>query len=324
MKTFPLPVLRPEQYGRRGFAYLDACDNDVPRELQESESMADAPLLNLHGHAVHGLWQPPRSGGPIFVLLHGGGLDHSAWMPPSRWLVEQGFGFMAADLPGHGRSAGTALSSVPAMARWVLDMLEALSHLADGAPCILAGHSMGSMIALECAAADARASVGGQSRIAGAALLGTVFPLAVSPALLEMTQDDEPGARRMINTWSHALPKPGEGEPAASTVAAMADNLDCMERQAAGVLHTDFLACSTYADGLLRAAEMRCPMLLALGEKDRMTPPRGARALASALHQQVPTTTEIIPGAGHNLMGEQPERVAKSLIGFAHRILAPT
>ena len=78
-------------------------------------------------------------------------------------------------------------------------------------------------------------------------------------------------------------------------------------------------ACADYADGLRRAAELSCPALLLLGEKDRMTPPRGAEALAAALQARVAATTDILPGAGHNLMGEQPEQVARALIAFADR-----
>jgi pimeloyl-ACP methyl ester carboxylesterase len=285
--------------------------------------MADAPSIIVQGHAVHLEWQPPRGNLPCFVLIHGGGLDHSAWLPPAARLAARGYGVLAPDLPGHGKSGAPACQDIPSMAAWMVDLIEAMRMAVPNvAPLILAGHSMGAMIALECAGIAGRSRDAATPRIAGVALLGTAFPLAVSPALLDLSQSDEAEAQRKVNAWSHALPRPGEGEIPAATSAAMADNLACMARQRPGVLHSDFKACSLYADGWLRAAELPCPALMVLGEKDRMTPPRAAEGLATALKVRVATTTEIIPGTGHNLMGEQPETVANALIAFAGRIAA--
>ena len=288
--------------------------------------MAETLSMNLNDHAVRLEWQAPSEGRSCFVLVHGGGLDHEPWMPVARHLAREGYGLIAPDLPGHGRSAGAARADVPSMAGWLLDLIQALTAaqaMLGKSPLIIAGHSMGSMIALECAAAAGRGDTRLGARIAGIALLGTAFPLAVAPALLDMAKGDEAAARQKINGWSHATPRPGEGEVTPAMAAAMAANLAAMERQATGVLHTDFRACAEYADGLRRAAELSCPTLLLLGEKDRMTPPRGAEGLAAKLQLRVPATTEILPGAGHNLMGEQPERVTKVLIAFADRIDRP-
>ena len=42
---------------------------------------------------------------PAVVLLHGAGFDHTAWALQTRWFAHHGFGVLAPDLPGHGRSA---------------------------------------------------------------------------------------------------------------------------------------------------------------------------------------------------------------------------
>lgn len=285
--------------------------------------MAENLSMNLNGHAVHLEWQAPSGVRPSFVLVHGGGLDHQSWTPVARHLARAGHGLIAPDLPGHGRSAGPTCADVPSMAGWLLDLIHAITTTQEAlgkSPLIIAGHSMGSMIALECAAAAGRGDTRSRLRIAGIALLGSAFPLAVAPALLDMAKSDEAAARQKVNGWSHATTRPGEGEVTPSMAAAMAANLAAMERQAPGVLHTDFKACADYAYGLRRAGELSCPALLLLGEKDRMTPPRGAEGLATALQGRVAAATEILPGAGHNLMGEQPEQVAKALIAFADRI----
>ncbi len=85
---------------------------------------------------------------PAVVMLHGAGFDHSTWALHSRWFAHHGYSVLAPDLPGHGRSAGTALPTIADMADWTAALLDAA-----GAPkAKLVGHSMGSLIALETSA----------------------------------------------------------------------------------------------------------------------------------------------------------------------------
>jgi pimeloyl-ACP methyl ester carboxylesterase len=81
---------------------------------------------------------------PVVVLLHGAGFDHSTWALHSRWFAHHGFGVLAPDLPGHGRSSGAPLSTIAEMADWTAALLDA----AGAAKAKLVGHSMGSLIAL--------------------------------------------------------------------------------------------------------------------------------------------------------------------------------
>src|SRR6202044_3737890 len=54
---------------------------------------------------------------PTIVLLHGAGFDHTAWALHSRWFAHHGYGVLAPDLPGHGRSADAPpLASIAEMA----------------------------------------------------------------------------------------------------------------------------------------------------------------------------------------------------------------
>src|SRR6059058_1897949 len=85
---------------------------------------------------------------PTIVLLHGAGFDHSTWALHSRWFAHHGFGVLAPDLPGHGRSNGAPLSTIAEMADWTAALLDAAG--VDKA--WLVGHSMGSLIAIETAA----------------------------------------------------------------------------------------------------------------------------------------------------------------------------
>ena len=60
-------------------------------------------------------------------------------------------------------------------------------------------------------------------------------------------------------------------------------------------------------------AAVRCPALLLVGERDVMTPPKGARALADALPD---ARTVVLPDCGHMMMVEQPDATLDALRGF--------
>ena len=71
------------------------------------------------------------------------------------------------------------------------------------------------------------------------------------------------------------------------------------------VLHADFQACDGF-DVMDRLGAIGQPALVIVGEDDQMTPVKYARHLADHL---VKARLEIIPGAGHMVMLEQPARL---------------
>ena len=82
------------------------------------------------------------------LFVHGAGMDHSVWPLQARHFAYRGWNALAVDLPGHGRSGGELLGSVPAMAEWLGDLIQALR-----VPSVhLVGHSMGALIGLDLAA----------------------------------------------------------------------------------------------------------------------------------------------------------------------------
>jgi len=56
---------------------------------------------------------------PTMVFVHGAGLDHSWFGLQSRYFGYHGWNVLAFDLPGHGRSGGSPISSVGGMAEEV-------------------------------------------------------------------------------------------------------------------------------------------------------------------------------------------------------------
>lgn len=249
------------------------------------------------------------AGQPV-VFLHGAQHDHSVWILQSRYLAHHGFPVLAVDLPGHGRSEGPALSSIESMADWVASFLKATGV----GPAVLCGHSMGSLIALQCAAAH-------PGLAAGVALVGAAAPMKVSDGLLDAARSDEAQALDMINAWSHASIHSRPGCPGPGFSIFM-QNRRLMERQAPGVLLTDFNACNAYDNAFEAAAALRCPALFVLGSRDLMTPPKAARALIGAISQTAeqsdmpqPSVVEVAE-AGHALMSERPDAILAALRTF--------
>jgi pimeloyl-ACP methyl ester carboxylesterase len=241
---------------------------------------------------------------PTVVFIHGAQNDHSVWALQSRYLAHHGFGVLAVNLPGHGRSRGTALRSVAEMADWVLALLDA----AGVRTAALVGHSMGSLIALEVA-------YRAPARVSRLAMLGTTYPMRVSEDLLSTARDDEPAAIDMVNIFSHSsmAQKPSCPGPGFSVMGG-AQRL--MERMSAlnpdQLFYTDFFACDAYANGEVAAQKVRCPTLFIFGSKDMMTPPKSTKVLTAAIpHGQV-----VMVDAGHSLMQEQPDAVLDALAAF--------
>ena len=252
---------------------------------------------------------------PCVVFIHGAQHDHSVWILQSRWLAHHGLAVLALDLPGHGRSDGPALPSVEAIGERLAAALEPV----PSPRLLLAGHSMGSLVALE-------VSRRLPARVAGVALLGTAAPMRVSDALLAATRDDPRAAMDMINVWSHSpalapfAARPGCPAPGFNIVW---QNLRLMQRIAtvngADVLPIDFAACNAYGAAIDAARTLACPVLFILGSRDQMTPPKAARSLIDACTQ--PQVVQLA-ATGHAMMAENPDGVRQALAAFARQVFA--
>jgi pimeloyl-ACP methyl ester carboxylesterase len=235
------------------------------------------------------------------VFIHGAGLDHSGFGLQSRYFGYHGWNALALDLPGHGRSEGPPIPAIEEMAHWVFQVLDNLKI----EKAAIAGHSMGSLVALECAAQQ-------PGRIEKIALLGTAYPMKVGEAFLEAARRNERAAFDMETIWSHAAQVPLGGNPNPG-MWMYGDTLARLARLAPGVLHNDLKACNDYAGGEESAARTKCPALFVLGRRDVMTPPKAAFALSQALKN---SRTVTLDPSGHSLMAEAPDAVLDALIEF--------
>jgi len=262
-------------------------------------------LLEVHGRQAwcHTGGQPFDPARPVAVLVHGALNDHSVWLAQAQALTASGVAVLAPDLPGHGRSAGPALASVGALADWLLDLLGA----AGAERVMLAGHSMGALIALQ-------AAMRAPGRVSGLALLGATYPMRVSDALLASARDDEAAAIQLVATWSHAH---AEANPATIGAArALMQHLAASAPTPGRLLYTDLNACNRWTDGEAAAASLSCPVLLVQGDKDKMTPPRSAARLTGMI-QAATRATVVTVDAGHAMLAEAAEAASSALVDFA-------
>jgi pimeloyl-ACP methyl ester carboxylesterase len=235
------------------------------------------------------------------VFVHGAGLDHSLFGLQSRYFGYHGRNVLALDLPGHGRSEGPPIPRIDGMAQWIFQVLE--NRKIEKASIV--GHSMGSLIALECAAAQ-------PGRIERIALLGTTYPMKVGEAFLEAARKNEQAAFDMETIWGHAAQVPLGANPNPG-MWMYGDTLARLARLAPGVLYNDLKACNDYASGLESAAKVSCPALLLLGGRDMMTPPKTIKALEEKLKGAKKVTLQP---SGHSLMAEAPDATLDALIEF--------
>lgn len=236
---------------------------------------------------------------PVVVLVHGAGMDHSVWALQDRALAHAGRAVLSVDLPGHGRSGGAALPSIPALADWLAALLEVVG--AERA--VVAGHSMGALAALAFAARHPQ-------RARSIALLGAAAAMPVNEDLRNaaVTQPDKAAA--MIVGWGFSA-EAALGGSASPGLWLTGGATSLLARALPGVLATDLNACNDYLDGPADAIQVQCPALVIAGERDRMSPAKSGRELAALLpHGRI----AVLPGAGHMVMTERPDAVLDLLL----------
>src|SRR6202051_2401836 len=237
---------------------------------------------------------------PTMVLLHGAGFDHTTWALHSRWFAHHGYGVLAPDLPGHGRSSGAPLPDIAGMADWTAALLDA----AGVTKAWLVGHSMGSLIAIETAARHPQ-------RVSALSLIGTAATMTVGPDLLKAAEANDPSAVDMVSIWGLGF-QAELGGSLAPGLWMHSGAQRVLENCRSGVLFNDLSACNAYQGALAAAAKVAVPTTLILGERDMMTPAKAGRTLAAALPN---SHTVVLSGAGHMMMVERPDELLEALQG---------
>jgi pimeloyl-ACP methyl ester carboxylesterase len=241
---------------------------------------------------------------PCIVFLHGAGCDHTTWTLPARWFAHHGWSVLSPDLPGHGRSTGTPLATVEAMARWTERLIDA----AGARRSALVGHSMGGAIALETAARSA-------GRITHLGLIGTAAEIPVGKGLLDTAQGSPGAAYDMMTTWGHS-PRQRLGGSPIPGLWMSGGTRRTFDQSRPGVLFADLAACAAWRGGREAVQRITCPSAVIVAAHDVMTPARRGIELAKLL----PTAhLTHVPDAGHMLLTEAPQACLEALIQLSKR-----
>ena len=252
--------------------------------------------------------KPFDSARPTVVFIHGVLNDHSVWTLQTRYFAHHGWNVLAPDLPGHSRSAGDPPQSVEAAAKFVLALIDA----AGVKQAALVGHSFGSLAALEAAATA-------PERVTHLALVGTAFPMKVSPALLDSSLNQPQQAIAMVTTFSHSMlappPSAGPGSWLQGGARALMKRV-LASNSKVNLFHRGFKACDDYRGGAQAMEKIRCPVLFVLGRSDAMTLPK----MAQPLIDNAPKGSKVVTlQAGHALMTEAPDGVLFALVDLLDR-----
>lgn len=240
------------------------------------------------------------------VLLHGIGSNAQSFEPLMR-AFEDDYSLLAWDAPGYGGSQPLAIDW-PDASDYATALDRLLAHL-DVSPCILVGHSLGSLIA-------ARFALVAPRRVAALVL--------VSPALgygAEKGGALPPAVAARIDELDRLGPEKFAAARAPGLVADAPDRAHVVaqvERAMAAIRRPGYdQAARLLAGGRLLddATKLDVPTAVLVGAQDRITPPANARRLFDAL--QSPRSFREIAGTGHAICQEEPAEIAAAITEFA-------
>lgn len=233
---------------------------------------------------------------PTLLLIHGAGMDGTVWQMQTRYLSNKGINALAVDLPGHGASEGSPLKSISEMSNWVIKLLDILSI--DSV--VIAGHSMGSLIAIETAKND-------KNKVQNIILMGTASIMPVHPDLITAAKNNLSIAANLITDWSLGKTQHIGNNPSPGSWM-IGSSIQLIMNSSKGVLAQDLIACNEYLDAPNSAKDINQEVLIISGKEDKMTPAKKAKELSNIFKK---SRMVVIEDAGHMMMMEQPIKVTQ-------------
>jgi pimeloyl-ACP methyl ester carboxylesterase len=237
------------------------------------------------------------------VFVHGAGATGVVWKHQTEFFRDA----EAVNLPGH-LSEGEACSSVEDYAAWLHGHVVSAGYVRP----VLAGHSLGGGIVLQCA-------LDYPDDIGGLILVGTGAKLRAASHVLEAIERgiEHPDSwlREFIGAQLLAV------EDVVFDVVAREAGLDKslreqimhdMARVGARVQLKDFLCCDRF-DVRNRLNEIKAPTLVLSGSHDVFTPPKYGAYLAEHIRN---ATMVVIEGGTHHFFAEKPEQTNRAISHF--------
>jgi pimeloyl-ACP methyl ester carboxylesterase len=284
-------------------------------------------------------WFPSPAGSGTLLLTHGYCMTEAVWHYQKRDLAGGRFGLATWDLPGHGHSPGVAPE------RLTLDfcadaLAKVVDEYGDSGGVVLTGHSLGGVITLaylarhpESAARLVRGTVivstpmthlarSVAGRWPGAALEARILSAALrtlaNGTLTEQVLDRDTGRDEL--GLSYRIVRCGFGEsPSPSQVLFVRDAIASarpdVRRQTYRVM--------THADLSTLLPEIRVPVLVVIGGRDRLVNPAESREMAGLLPRgrlvEFPSAGHVAFLEDHDLFNTEVRRFAGRHLGRGSR-----
>jgi non-heme chloroperoxidase len=253
--------------------------------------------------------------GPTVVLAHCWAGLRTFWALVARDLVADGHRVVVYDQRGHG---GSTLGAGPLSIAGLGHDLHAVLDAVDAREAILVGHSMGGMTIQSYAAEHPQDF---ERRVRGVVLVATAartIGRAVPAALVELVLGEGRAEWTRRGALGRRTVRGALGQRASRHHVDLT-----LEGFAAvtGQARAGFLGAMAAMD-LRGAGEVigAVPTKVLVGTRDGLTPPRLARQLAAGIPS---AELEVIPGAGHMLPLEAPDRIVASVRAVAGRRPTP-
>ena len=241
-------------------------------------SMVSAPALRIDTLlGAIGYRQAGTLASTRLVLLHGIGSGSASWSAQLAAVKPHQPGLLAWDAPGYGASDGLGLADAawPTATHYAERLWAWLDALRLTQPLTLVGHSLGALMA-------ARAAVLQPQRVAALVLLAP----AQGHARLDAAQRE-----RLLHDRLAALATLGPAGMARQRGAAMltpdapTELLAMVQTVMAQIQPSGYTHAARMLSGgdlLADLAQLRCPVRVASGSADRITPPAGCQQVAAA------------------------------------------
>lgn len=255
-------------------------------------------------------WHVQQMGqGPVMLLIHGTGASTHSWRALAP-LLARCFTVVSADLPGHAFTdmPPAPMLSLRGMSRSLAALVEAIGVDVRW----VVGHSAGAAIAARMildGLLAPRALIGlNAAMLPLEGVAGMLFPAvarlmattSLAPRLFAWRASDRVAVQRLIA---------GTG----STLSA--DGIDLYARLVRDVKHVSaalgMMANWNLATFAPQLRQLRVPIALLTGERDRAIPREHARRVLALVPRSTLSGVTVLPGVGHLAHEEAPATVAR-------------
>jgi len=248
-------------------------------------------------------WFEVGRGDPI-VLIHGLADDHRAWRKvlPRLMMTNR---VILYDLRGHGESTlGEANGTLRQLSGDLVVLLDTLGI----ERAVLGGFSLGGTIAM-------RTAIDHPDRVTALGLISTSSRVGSAAAEWyrereRMVREGDPELRATLDADTRDVYRMAPEEIADGLTIRRQSTAD--PRGFANACHAMASLREHPLDPELGA--ITAPTAILTGEADQHCPPKAAQIIASGIAQ---ASVEIVPGRGHALPVEEPEKVATVLVGLS-------